>query len=257
MLVAAAAGQLVLTAAAMSGLPLAAAMTREVLGSVVGGTRFGAVWLVRVSVLGTMGAGWIVMVGASKRPAAGKPRLTAHLGAAFLTVVLLGTLVWAGHAGSSAKRGWLLPVDVAHVVAAGAWPGGLVPLALLLWRARRDAGLVPTTTVVVRRFSRLSVLAVGVLAVSGSLNAWTLVGTWSGLWTSVYGRLVLTKAALFAAMVGLGAVNRRLVTRQTAGADAAGTVRRLWRNVLVECALAALVLLATEALAMSAPPTDG
>ena len=246
----AAGGQLVLTAAAMSGLPWAQACSREVLGSVVEGTRFGTVWLVRMGVLGVLGLGWIV--GKKGRWPEEKRGWTAGLATG--AAGLLATLVWAGHAGASASRGWLLPVGVAHAVAAGAWPGGLAPLAMLLRRARVDAGLVPAAVTVTRRFSRLSVVAVGVLALSGSLDAWALVGTWSGLWTSGYGRLVLAKAGLFAVMVGVGAANRRWVTREAAGMDAAETLRRLWRNVAAEGVLAVLVVLATEALAMSAPP---
>ena len=291
-LVAAAAGQLVLTAAMMSGLPLAEATTREVLGSVVDGTQFGAVWLVRVGVLGAMGVGWIVAARGRWWEGTGKLKFATEGGAALLAVGLMGTLVWGGHAGAAGGRGWLRPVDVAHAVAAGAWPGGVVPLAMLLARARRGTGVEPgagggaraggggggpgglvplamllararretggepgaAVVVVARRFSRLSVGAVGVLALSGSWNAWEMVGTWAGLWTSGYGRLVLAKVALFAVMVGAGAVNRRLVAREAVGESAGDWRWRLWRNVVVEGVLAGFVLLATEALAMSAPP---
>ena len=69
-----------------------------------------------------------------------------------------------------------------------------------------------------------------------------------------YGQLVLCKVGLFAAMIGLGALNRRVVQRQPNSADPAWAVSQLWRNVAYECALAVGVLLATEALATSAPP---
>jgi putative copper export protein len=82
-----------------------------------------------------------------------------------------------------------------------------------------------------------------------------LVGTFSALWPSIYGRLILCKVALFAAMVGLGAVNRRL-SRQTNTGNPGEIVRQLWRNVAWECMLAVCVLLATETLAMNAPPAS-
>lgn len=137
--------------------------------------------------------------------------------------------------------------------AAGAWPGGLVPLALLLAQAHRDPTLLRPAAIITRRFSRLSIAAVGILALSGSLNSIGLVGTFSALYLSFYGRLLLCKVALFAGMAGLGAVNRRLIRLESPG-NAAQTLRRVWLNVAWECALATCVLLATEALAMCPPP---
>ena len=254
-LLGAAALQLGLTAADMSGLPLAQACSGEVLGNVLGSTLFGAVWKVRMCLL----AAALVIggcMGATPRNG-GRTHASAVLevAAAFLAAALLTTLVWSGHAHASNKHAWLLPVDLFHVVAAGAWPGGLLPLALLLAQTRRHPDLVLPALRVTRRFSRLSVAAVIILALSGLLNSIGLVGTLSALWPSVYGRLILCKAALFVGMVGLGAVNRRMI-RQDETASAPQILRTLWRNVAWETVLAAGVLLATEALAMSAPPAS-
>lgn len=244
--------QLGLTAAEMSGEPLTQIFSHGSLRAVLGGTRFGAVWTVRMG----LAAGWLVLaLAADWLRRSGRRRLPAALEAAgaLLAVTVLGSLVFAGHAQASEKSAWLLPVAVGHAVAAGVWPGGLLPLLRLLGQARRRPSLVPAAVVVARRFSRLSVVAVGVLALGGVLNGIGMVGTLTALWTSPYGRLVLCKVALFALMIGLGAVNRRLV-RWQGSADPARTVRRLWRNVAVECALAVGVLLATEALGTGAPP---
>ena len=108
---------------------------------------------------------------------------------------------------------------------------------------------------ITRRFSRMSVIAVSILALSGLFNAFGLVGTLSALWPSSYGRLILCKAGLLAGMAGFGAVNRRLILQEASG-NPAQTLRDLWRNVMWECALAVCVLLATEALAMNAPPAS-
>ena len=56
------------------------------------------------------------------------------------------------------------------------------------------------------------------------------------------------------AKIDLGGVNRRVAQFPSDEAEPAQTVRRLWRNVVWECALAAGVLLATEALAENSPP---
>ena len=247
--------QLCLTAAAMSDLPLAQACTVEMLGRVLG-TRFGASWQVRVCLLA--GIGLVILGHRLAVHSTGGQRAPATVGVpgAVLTAALLTNLVWSGHAHASRHSAWLLPVDVAHMVAAGVWPGGLLPLGFLLARARRDLRMVPVAITVTRRFSRLSLLAVGVLAASGLLNSYGLVGVFSALWPSVYGRLILCKVALFASMVCLGALNRKLLAPPDA-ADPAATVRRLRRNVAWECGLAVVVLLATEALAMNPPPATG
>ena len=235
----------------MSGQSLAQTFSDGTLRVVLDGTQFGTVWKVRMILV----VGWLVLAlavawrGRFRCPVSSAPEITGLL----LAVALLGSLVFAGHAQASGKKAWLLPVAVCHAIAAGVWPGGLLPLVLLLRRARREVDLVPGMEVVTRRFSHLSVAAVGVLAFSGMLNGVGMVGTVAALWTSAYGWLVLCKAALFALMIGLGALNRRLVQgRQPA--SPARAVRQLWRNVAIECVLAVGVLLATEALGTSAPP---
>ena len=201
-------------------------------------------------------AGWLAVrwAAAASRRRGSRTALVLEAAEWLLDAALLVSLALAGHAQASDKSAWLLPVNLSHVLAAGAWPGGLLPLGLLLARARTNPVLLPAAVTITRRFSRLSVVAVGVLAFSGVLNGVGMVGTFAALWSSGYGRLVLCKAALFAAMIGLGAVNRRLIQCQRDGTDPAQTVRRLWRNVAWECALTAGVLLATEALATNAPP---
>jgi putative copper export protein len=242
--------QLALTAAEMSGQPLAQAVSWDVLGMVLGGTSFGGVWKVRAWLLGgALVVQWLL------KPAGRSIRGALELISALLAAGVLATLIWAGHAHASDKHGWLLPVDLVHVAAAGCWPGGLLPLALLLGAARANPDLVKPAVTITRRFSQLSLAAVSVLALSGLLNAVGLVGTFSALWPSVYGRLILCKVALLAGLVGLGAANRRLI-RQELPQEPAQTLRRLWRNVAWECALAVCVLLATEALAMNAPPAS-
>ncbi len=247
--------QLGLTAADMSGLPLAQACSSQVLGDVLGSTVFGAVWKLRVCLLAMTFV--VEICAAITQRSDGWTCLSGILetARALLAAALLATLVWGGHAHASEKHAWLLPVDLLHVVASGAWPGGLLPLALLLEQARRNPNLVLPVLKVTRRFSRLSMAAVIILALSGLLNSVGLVGTLSALWPGVYGRLILCKAALFVALVGLGAVNRRMIL-QDETASAPQILRTLWRNVAWESALAVCVLLATEALAISAPPAS-
>ena len=51
-----------------------------------------------------------------------------------VAIILLASIAWAGHAGATigAERRIHLTVDSAHLIAAGLWPAGLLPLTLLL-----------------------------------------------------------------------------------------------------------------------------
>lgn len=252
-LVAASAGQLGLTAAAMSGLPFAQAISGAVLGQMLNGTSFGAAWRVRMCLL----AGALVWLGSGPAVARHrKPLLTGlNIAGAALCAALLASLVWTGHAASSGSRAWLLPIVLVHAVAAGAWPGGLLPLALMLARAGNHPPLIPAAVTITRRFSRLSVIVVLTLAASGLANAGGLIGWSSAGWSGPYGRLVWCKIILFAAMVAFGALNRRLLRRE-AKDYSSRTIHRLWQQVACECLLALLVLATSEALAMTPPPTS-
>lgn len=247
-LLVAGASQLGLTAAAMGGESVAQACSSGALADVLAGTAFGEVWKVRAGLLAMM-----FIAGLGRR--GGFARLSATLDGlgALLAAALLVTLVWSGHAGASDHRAWLRPVDALHAIAAGAWPGGLLPLALLLARTIREPTLTPAAIKITRRFSQLSLTAVGVLTLSGILNSIGLVRTFPAVWLSGYGRLVLCKLALLGAMIVLGGMNRRLLDRQQS-AHSQAIVRRLWRRVIAETGLVLCVILATEALATSPPP---
>lgn len=247
--------QLGLTAAAMSGLPSAQSLSADVLGEVLAHTSYGAAWRVRMCLL----AGGLVWLGLGPITARfgvnGKSVTTGlNVAGAVLSAALLASLVWTGHAASAISRARWWPVGVLHAVAAGTWPGGLLPLAWMLARAGDDLRLIPAAMTVTRRFSRLSVVAVLTLAGSGLVNAGGLIGWSAAGWTGPYGRLVWCKLVLFAVMVALGAANRRLIRRAGPGENPR-TIRRLLRHVALECVLAVLVLAASEALAMTAPPT--
>lgn len=230
-LIAAAAGLLWLTTAQMSG----ERASGEAIASVLGGTRFGAVWQGRMALLAAMPL-------AMRLPARIRPWAGALLAGAFLA-----SLVLSGHADASPQRAWLLPADMLHVLAAGMWPGGLLPLALLLRQARDQP---PQALLrIARRFSAGSVVAVSILAFTALLNGAGLIGASAAIWQSSYGRLALVKATVLGGMIALGAANRRRLQ-----AKAGEIHRRLCLNISIECALAVIVLLAAESLAVTPPP---
>lgn len=120
-------------------------------------------------------------------------------------------------------------------------------------------------------FSRVAFGCVLVIIITGTYQAWRETGTASAITTTTYGQLVLGKAALLIGLMFLGNLSRLAIQRRyvsapipvTAGAGSGNDqgepakvaldTRRMRRSVLVELALAALVLSVTGFL-VSQPP---
>ena len=233
--------------AIMSGLPVAEAMTRPTLGLVLGGTTFGLVFAARAGLAVALAAVLVVM--RRSAPATRRPGFAV---AAALAAGYLGSLAWTGHAvtGDEAGGPVLLAADVGHLLAAGAWLGALPALVFALGRARAANAAAAAA----RRFSTLGVASVGMLTASGLVNAWYQVGDIPGLVGTGYGRLLVAKLALFAAMLAVATVNRGLATRPVAAHDH-GALRRLRRNAMLEIALGIGVIVIVGVLGVTIPAT--
>ena len=232
-----------LALAVLSGAAWLVLLASEILGTsiadvclhggawpVLTGTRFGLVWCVRLVLALLLGllllwpaARWFQVTIAAALLAL--PALIGHSGA---TPGLTGDLQLAS--------------DMLHLLAAGAWLGGLPGLALLLRDARRgvERPWGQLAIQATRRFSALGILSVGTLLASGLINSWNLLGTPGDLIATDYGRLVALKIGLFATMVTIAAVNKFRLTPQL---PAPGALHRLQRNSVAEICLGLCVLL--------------
>jgi putative copper resistance protein D len=229
---------LLLVAVSMSGLSFGESMTSDVLSTVVNETQFGRVSEIRL-VLAVIIAGCLAYV---RFPLARGLALAMSLG-------LTAALAWTGHAGSTAgEMGILhLTADTLHLLAAAIWIGGLVSLVLLLSVSRHDqtpAG-VSFARVATQRFSTMGIAIVVVVFATGIINAWILVGSWHALIVTGYGRVLMLKVALFAAMLLIAAANRFWLTPRLALPSGSEpqyeAVHRLERNSMIEIALALLI----------------
>lgn len=210
---------LALVAADLSGQ----AASPNAVSAVLRDTRFGELWIARVALL---------LVAAL---------LPSRVLSAIVAGAVLALTAAAGHAGAE-NNPLQLGADVIHLLAAGAWLGGLIPFALAM---RRD-----DSDVVARRFSTLGTVCVGLIVVTGAMNSWYLVGGPSGLVGTDYGRVLLGKLALFAVLLAVAAVNRfRLTPRGDAGA--------LRRNALIETALGIFIVTIVAVLGTMAPGYHG
>jgi putative copper resistance protein D len=147
-------------------------------------------------------------------------------------------------------RGLLLVLDAVHQVAAAAWVGGLAHLTV--HAARRRPGDAPPERDVVRRFSAVALCSVATLSIAGLALTSIYVGDPGALLGTAYGVMILSKAVLLLAALGLAAMNFSAVRRVTSS----GVPVRLYRFVEIELGLALTLLFAAASLTSLPPSVD-
>jgi putative copper resistance protein D len=234
---------LFLQAGQIAELPWSTAISQGAVETVLVSTGFGFDWVVRFAIAVILAIALVCI------PTKRASHLLIAAAACSLAIALVGTLAWAGHAAATPGSVGVLHVssDFIHLVAAAAWAGALVPLAILLCGAHRHGikSAPVFACAALLRFSTLGMISVGLLVVSGLINSWILVGSVSALVKTAYGRLLLAKVSLFFAMLSLAAINRLRLTPviKSTGPASNTALRRLQRNTLIEAAIAALILI--------------
>ncbi|HAT1680272.1 TPA: copper homeostasis membrane protein CopD [Klebsiella oxytoca] len=204
----------------------------------VAGTQFGSVWIWQILLaLVALAVVWL------------KPRRSGRL---LLVLFCAQLLLLAGVGHAAMNDGWLGIVQrtnhAIHLFCVASWVGGLLPFIYCIrlahgrWRQAAIATMM--------RFSRYGHLAVAGAIASGAVNALLIQG---GLISaSPWGRMLLLKCALVAAMVVIALVNRYvLVPRMSAGGTRAEQL--IVRTTQIEIALGALALFAVSLFATWEP----
>jgi copper resistance protein D len=236
---------LLLLTARMVDLPLVEALSARVVWTVMTQTDFGHDWMARAVISGLLAATLLPLKFRPLMESCWREPVAVSLASA-----LVGTLAWAGHAAanSGVEGNVHLLADVLHLIAAAAWIGALVPLALLLRVVRGDQHetSVAIGRDAVLRFSTLGIVSVGTLTATGVVNGWMLVGSVTALTDTDYGRLLMVKIGLFFVMLSIAAVNRfRLTPRLTQKPSATSSheaLRQIERNSLIEASVGAIII---------------
>jgi len=231
-----------LQGAAASGFGLSEAFRWNVFRS-IGETRFGEFSLVRAALATILLATALALRGAK----GGTERVGVAL-TALLAAGLAVTPSFSGHASVSGPVS--LIADIAHVLAASAWTGGLAFVVLALTLAGRDRW--PLAARSVPRFSTMAVVSVAFLIVAGAVNGYLQVRAWRGLWETTYGLLLLTKIGLVVPLLALGAYNNRFAVPRLR-AEIASTLeqRRFLRAAGAEIVVMAGIVAVTAVLVNS------
>ncbi len=116
-------------------------------------------------------------------------------------VIGFGSLLITGHTRTFGPAVATLGADLVHVVAVGAWIGGLAGLVLLIGS--------PALHEVIARFSKLASALLAGVVVSGLVLGWRIVGTFDALFSTTYGTVLLIKVGLVLVAMSLAFLNRR------------------------------------------------
>jgi copper resistance protein D len=250
---------LILLSARIAGKPCDEVIADGTIWIVLLQTRFGLAWAIRILL------GVLLAACSLPRPAVNtRAAIWQSVAATLLAGGYLGTLAFAGHGeeGLGFERNIHLAADFMHLLAAGLWLGGLIPLAVLLSYLRRfrEQQWSEVACNAAGRFSALGMLAVGILVLSGIVNISFLVAGTQALTGTEYGRLLMVKLALFVAMFCVAAINRQYLLPRICGKagddQSSPAVQTLVRSTLVEIALGLAIIAIVGVLGITAPATD-
>ena len=204
------------------------------IGAFLTGGADGTLWLIRLVVTGLAAV-----------------VLLARRGPVFALALALGVSeLLARVIPTSAPDDWARELftqllDFAHLLGGAIWTGGLVALALLAITRR---GLEDFWARVLRRFSVLATVCVGVMILSGLWTAWIDLGPPKLLFTTLYGETLLVKLILVLILASLGAVNQFWLLPRINALDADESTLvlalRHFRGVVVAEAVVGLAVIA-------------
>lgn len=238
--------------AEMMGQPVGA-LDWSTVETMVASTSFGWAFAARFALL-------CVAIGVLALP----PKPWSRAAAAILLGLAVATLPWSGHAAASGGGSGLLHRlnDALHLLASGLWIGAIGWFAYLVRAAHRRPDRPASVSLLetMHRFAPFGATLVGIIALTGILNAHLVFGLESSiavLWTP-YGLLLAIKIALVGAML-LFAARNALLGRRAAreGYDrrlnAGPVLPELRRSLLAELSLAAVVIGCVAILGLMSP----
>ena len=251
---------LMLYALATLGVLVMQALTTgglQTIPRVLSGTRFGALWWLRVAGLAALG----VLVFRARAQWLKDFRLDRALllgGALSLWLVLAQSLNSHNAAIDNPPLLGLL-IDFIHTLGTAIWLGGLLQLALslpALVRALEANQQGRMLGILVARFSLIAFLVVGIIVASGVYSLVVQVGSIEALFATLYGDALLVKIVLVGAVLAIAAFNLIVVKPGLAQAAMQRSLRiaRLFRRATwFEIATGVAILLFVGLMTSVAP----
>lgn len=238
--------------AAMMGLPPWRVAPDTVI-AIVTGTDTGWAFVIRIAALSAIPAA-LRMV----RP----PSLGSAM-AAFLSAIALATLAWSGHAAASmGVPGAIHRLnDAVHLIAAALWIGAIAGFLMLIVAAHRTVRATAAPLLhQLRRFAPIGIALVGVVAITGLINAQVIVGiaAMPTMLLTRYGLWLALKLGLVGVMLLCAARNARISRRAapiSAGSESVDhdMLSALRLSLMIEIGAAIGVLVTVAILGLLSP----
>jgi copper transport protein len=193
------AGGGLLLAQALAASDMPGAQLIASIAQIVGGTSYGAWWLLRECAL-------VALVVAGIRSDRAQFSILSSSIFIALTLALIVAQALQSHA---VAAGDFSPVrvfaDATHLLAAGIWAGGVLALAVaIVPMLRHGAEEATLAWAILRRFGALAAAALAALLISGLFMIGQQVASLDALLTTLYGRTLLIKLALALGVALLG-----------------------------------------------------
>ena len=168
-----------------------------------------------------------------------------------LSLLLIASVVSTSHAAARINyRVLLVSFTAAHHLGTAVWLGAMPYLLISLGRAES----VEEARRLTERYSRMALFGATALVTAGVGLAWSYLGSWSGVYGTTYGVMVVAKACLLLLMIGLGAGNWLLVRRLAS--NPGPLLARLRRVGEAEIGLGFLAVLTAASLTAQPPAVD-
>ncbi|MHB1936040.1 MAG: copper resistance D family protein [Acidobacteriaceae bacterium] len=183
----------------------------------------------------------------------GLPRRPAWL---LFVVPLMFATVWTSHGASRLEhRIPLMLLTGLHQFAVALWIGGM-PYLWLLLSSRASGGAIEDDIGVcaARRYSTMSIASVAVLVGAGVAMAWTYTQSWSAVYGTAYGVVLIAKSIMLAGLLVLGASNF-LLTRGHRF-DLSPWLLRIAQFSEAEIGIGFTIILAAASLTAQPPAVD-
>ncbi|MGW7531012.1 copper resistance D family protein [Amycolatopsis sp. NPDC054798] len=213
-------------------------------------SQFGRIWFAK-ALLWVLGG--VVLADVLQRGSRAAASVAWRVGAGVVAAGLVRTTGLTGHSAESAHPLLSQLADFGHLAGICAWIGGLAMLLFGVLSHRDPEELAQ----VVPRYSKLAMASVLVVIAAGAVLAFETLGDAGRVFTTGYGRILLTKLAVLAVVLLFAQASKSWVARRLDFAVVlrgdAGAVRPFVYSVAAEATLVVVVLFAASLLVTASP----